>query len=139
VPAAPTTSADPADLDTGDVSGFDVASVVVDGEALPMAVAATREQRGQGLREVADLGDLAGMLFVWDEPIRSGFTMAQVPIDLDIVVLDEDGVVLDSISVQPCRQLLCPGYRFGRLAFTHAIESPAGTLGLEPGDVVGLP
>ncbi len=128
----------PVDVDTGDVAGFGLTEIVVGGDVLPVALAETREQRGRGLREVADLGDLAGMLFVWDEPTGSGFTMAQVPIELDIAVLDADGVVLEAQKAIPCRQLRCPTYRF-EARFLYAIESPAGTLGLEPGEVVGLP
>lgn len=133
----PPTSSAP-DLDTGDVVGFPVTQIVVAGETVPVALAETREQRGRGLREVADLGELAGMLFVWDEPSGSGFTMAQVPIELDIAVLDGDGVVLEVQKAIPCRQLRCPTYRFDT-RFRYAVESPAGTLGLEPGEVVGLP
>lgn len=132
------TATAPDDVDTGDVVGFEVTEIVVGGETRPVALAATREQRGRGLREVTDLGDLAGMLFVWDEPTGSGFTMAQVPIELDIAVLDADGVVLEAQKAIPCRQLRCPTYRFDA-RFRYAIESPAGTLGLEPGAVVGLP
>jgi uncharacterized membrane protein (UPF0127 family) len=143
--AAPATTAAPRTTttqvgppDTGDVEGFDVATIAVAGEELAVAVADDRGSRRQGLRAVEDLGDLAGMLFVWDEDVRSSFTMADTLIDLDIAFLDADGVVVDTLEMVVCTPASCPAYGTFT-SYRYALESPLGALGLSVGDVVGLP
>ena len=103
-----------------------------------MAVASDRRSRRQGLTGVEDLGDLAGMLFVWDDDVRSSFTMADTPIDLDIAFIDGDGVVVDVLEMFVCAPTSCPAY--GTFTpYRYALESPLGSLGIEVGDVVGVP
>lgn len=135
-PAPTTTEAGPPD--TGDVEGFDVATISIAGDELAVAVADDRDRRRQGLRAVEDLGDLAGMLFVWDEDVQSSFTMADTLIDLDIAFLDAEGVVLDTLEMVVCTPTSCPAYGTFT-SYRYALESPLGTLGLSVGDVVGLP
>lgn len=118
--------------------GFPLAEIGIDGQRVPVAVAATRELRGQGLRGVADLGDLAGMLFVWEEPVLTSFGMRDVPITLDLALLDADGVVIDTLEMVPCETVTCPSYAIDT-PWQYAIESPAGSFDLGPGDEVDLP
>lgn len=132
------TTTEPGPLDTGDVEGFGLAEVVVGGEVLPVALADNRGRRSRGLREVEDLGDLAGMLFSWGEPTASVFTMADTRIPLDIAFLDRDGVVLAVLEMTPCDASPCPTYGVDPV-FWFALESPLGSLGLASGDRVGLP
>jgi len=40
------------------------------------------------------------MLFVFDEPVNQYFTMAETDIDLDIIFIDEEGVVISVNSVK---------------------------------------
>lgn len=132
----PTTA--PGRPDTGDVTGFPVATITVGDDALLVAVADNGGRRQKGLRGVADLGDLAGMLFVWERDTTPSFTMRDVPIDLDLALLDADGVVVDTLPMAVCTPTVCPVYGSTTPA-RYAIESPAGSLGLADGDVVGLP
>jgi uncharacterized membrane protein (UPF0127 family) len=133
-----TTTSVPGPPDAGDVVGFPVATITVDGVEVLVAVAEDRSSRRQGLTGVVDLGDLAGMLFVWDDDVRASFTMADTPIDLDIAFIAADGVVVDTLEMYVCTPTSCPAYGTFT-AHRYALESPLGSLGLEPGDVIGVP
>lgn len=136
--APSTTAPEPGSLDTGDVEGFRHAEVVIDGEAMTVAVADNRGRRYRGLRGVGDLGDLAGMLFTWDAWSASVFTMEDTLIALDIAFLDRDGVVVEVLEMEPCEATPCPKYGITSV-YWAALESPLGSLGLQAGDEVGLP
>ena len=97
-----------------------------------VAVADTPELRFQGLRRVADLGALDGMLFVWDaeldgaSTIGTVFTMRTVPIPLDIGFFDSTGVLFDVVNMFPCGDSDdCPLYGASG-PFEFAVERPAG-------------
>lgn len=91
-----------------------------------MAVADTAAERYQGLRRVADLGALDGMIFVWDSEVVTAFTMRTVPIALDIGFFGADGVLFDVMRMEPCGDSYdCPLYATDR-PFQFAIETPAG-------------
>lgn len=128
----------PGPPDTGDVDGFPTATITVEGAEVLVAVADDRSSRRRGLTGVVDLGDLAGMLFVWDDDVRSSFTMADTPIDLDIAFIAADGEVVDTLEMYVCTPTSCPAYGTFT-AYRYALESPLGSLALEPGDVVGVP
>ena len=108
---------------------FREASVVVDDEKLLLLVAATGEQRAQGLRGVEDLGAYDGMAFVYDVPTTTGFTMADTLISLDIGFYDSEGSLVDRLEMEPCpdAQEACPVYRPGG-SFRVAIEMSRGEL-----------
>ena len=133
-----TTTSEPGPPETGDVEGFQLAEVVIEGEVLMVAVADNRGRRSRGLQGVEDLGDLAGMLFWWGEPTASVFTMKDTLIALDIAFLDRDGAVIEVLEMEPCEATPCPKYGITAV-YWAALESPLGSLGLEPGDEVGLP
>lgn len=136
--SGPTTTTEPGPPETGDVEGFQVTEVAIDGESLPVALADNRGRRSRGLMGVEDLGDLAGMLFWWGEPTASVFTMEDTLIPLDIAFIDRDGVVVDVLEMTPCEATPCPKYGTN-LVYWHAFESPLGSLGLQVGDEVDLP
>jgi uncharacterized membrane protein (UPF0127 family) len=108
------------------LAAFDTEIVTVGGERWLVAVADTPDERFQGLRRVADLGALDGMLFVWDSEVESSFTMRTVPIPLDIGFFDPRGELFDIVSMDPCGDSDdCPLY--GTYApFRYAIERAAG-------------
>jgi uncharacterized membrane protein (UPF0127 family) len=133
-----TTTTRPGPPETGDVDGFELVEIEIDGEVLAVALADDRGLRARGLTGVEDLGDLAGMLFWWGEPTASVFTMNDTLIPLDIAFLDRDGVVLEVLEMTPCEATPCPNYGIDPV-YWHALESPLGSLGLEVGDEVGLP
>ncbi len=55
------------------------------------------EERSRGLMHRTELAEGAGMLFLFDRPERQAFWMKNTPLPLDIIFIDERGVV-DSIA-----------------------------------------
>jgi uncharacterized membrane protein (UPF0127 family) len=101
------------------------AIAIVDGERLwnyVVAVAATQEQREQGLMNVADLEDLDGMLFVFDSPTTTGFWMENVILPLDIAFFGEDLMLVDSFTMPLCTIEDCPTFPPAG-AFQYAVEA----------------
>lgn len=132
-----TTPATTTPIDTGDLGPVSLATVVVDGRELDVAVVSNAGDRSQGLRGVADLGELEGMLFTWGgETVSSRFTMAGTVIGLDIAFFDEAGDFVDGFAMVPCDETPCPSYAASG-PYAYALESPAGSLvGIGPGSVL---
>lgn len=106
---------------------FGVDAVFVEGEEWLVAVADTPEERGQGLRQVDDLGDLDGMIFVYDEAAVRLFTMSTVPIPLEIGFFDETATLVEVLRMEPCAasDSECPTYAPSQ-PFRWAIETEVG-------------
>jgi len=100
------------------IPGFDEVAVAVTndgGEVIEscLLLAAAAEQYTQGLMNVVDLGDYAGMLFDFPEGLRGGsFWMRDTPTPLSIAYLDADGAIVSTADMDPCLDLgdQCPGY-----------------------------
>lgn len=111
-------------VDSGQLSGFEIVDLEVDGVRYPVALADTVSLRRQGLRGVDDLGDLAGMWFTWGgEEVDSAFTMQGTLIPLDIAFVDSSGRVVDKLTMIPCSGSDCPLYRSNG-PFVAALEVP---------------
>jgi len=82
----------------------------VGGEEWTVAIAATSQERARGLMNVTDLGDVDGMLFVFEGESTGGFWMKDTLIPLDIAFFRSDGTVVDVLSMVPCREDPCPIY-----------------------------
>ncbi len=65
-------------------------------------VAATSDQRRQGLMGVTSLGEADGMLFVQDAPTAGSFWMKDTLIELSIAYFDAHGMFLDATDMSPC-------------------------------------
>ena len=122
----PTTSV-VAPLNTGDVVGFEVGEVGVDGETWTVAIADDSDERARGLMAVDDLGDLDGMLFVFDGPASVAFWMKDTLIPLDIAFFGADARLTEVMTMPVCDADPCPTYRSSRPAL-YALEAPAGEL-----------
>lgn len=100
---------------------------ITDGDityVLTVAVADTGAARQQGLMNVADLGDLDGMLFVWNAPTSGSFWMKDTILPLDIAFFDENFDYVDNFSMTTCIDTDdCPDY-FAAGAYSYAIEVP---------------
>ncbi len=118
---------------------FDIGSVSVDDTTLRVAIAASDEERAQGLRGVDTLPDgVDGMLFVFGEERPASFGMEDTIIPLDIWWFDGDGVLLGSTDLEPCPGPPCPVYASpGGVAW--ALETPAGSQQFEPGALLVPP
>lgn len=124
-PTPPTTTP----LDRGDVPAiFDVAVVELGGEPWKVALAATPEQRAQGLMSVTDLGGLDGMLFVFGADTAGGFWMKDTLLPLEIAFFTADGSLVDVLAMVPCGADPCPVYRPSG-PYRYAVEAVPGRLG----------
>jgi uncharacterized membrane protein (UPF0127 family) len=122
----PPTVADPIDLSADGptsasgrvtIPGFDEVAVSVTNEAGAviescLLLAAAADQYTQGLMNVVDLGDYAGMLFDFPADTDGAFWMRDTPMPLSIAYLDADGAIVSTAEMDPCLDLgpQCPGY-----------------------------
>lgn len=120
----------PGAVNTGDIQGFDLTTVRLDGQDLLVAVADTTQLRAQGLMGVTSFGEVDGMIFVWEEPTTGSFWMWTVPISLDVAFFDEAGRLVDVFTMAPCVDGLssdCPRYTPGT-SYRYALERQEGEL-----------
>ena len=110
----------------GVLPGFARATVLVSGTPWVVAVADTSELRSQGLMDVTDLGDLSGMLFIFDGDTEAGFWMKDTLIPLDVAFFASDGSLVDLISMVPCTEDPCPVYRAAG-PYRYALEAVPGS------------
>ena len=127
VPSSTTTSTTLPGFSTGDVEGFISRDITLDGEEWTVEVADTPDLRQRGLMFVRDLGDLQGMVFVFEEELSGGFWMKNTLIPLDIAFFDTSGEFVGSLTMEPCQADPCPTYEVGRM-YRYAVEAPAGNL-----------
>lgn len=111
----------------GVLDDFDRIEVQVGGENWTVAVADDAERRAQGLMNVTDLGDLDGMLFVFDDEGLYSFWMKDTLLPLDIAFFDAGGAFVDVLQMAPCTTEECPTYTPAD-PFTYALESRQGDL-----------
>jgi uncharacterized membrane protein (UPF0127 family) len=98
---------------------------------LRLVVADSQEERVAGLRDhTSDLGPYDGMLFVFQGPSESAFTMSGVADPLDIAFFDQDGARNSTRAMKPCPEKAeteCPAYRADG-PYLFAVETKAGQL-----------
>jgi uncharacterized membrane protein (UPF0127 family) len=118
----------------------EVQVAIGDSRCLRLAVADSLDERVAGLRDhSADLGPYDGMLFVFDGPTSTAFTMSGVDSGLEIAFFDGAGRRTTSLSMTPCpdkAEKECPVYR-SDAPYVYAVETrpgglPAGSLGACP-------
>ena len=93
------------------------------------------DERVAGLRDRTDLGPYDGMLFVFQGPSDSAFTMSGVTVPLEIAFFGSDGARNSSTLMKPCPDQAeneCPVYRADG-PYQYAVETLKGQL--PPGPV----
>jgi uncharacterized membrane protein (UPF0127 family) len=110
-------------------AGLTEAQLGVGGRCLHVVVADNETERVQGLRQRSDIGPYDGMLFVFDAPVDTGFTMSTVPVPLEIGFYAADGSPVSRRHMKPCphAESACPDYRAGG-PFSYALETLGGKL-----------
>lgn len=110
----------------------------IDGHSLVAEVARTREQRYMGLSFRQELGDAAGMLFVYPDTKRRAYTMRNTLIPLSIAFIDENRVIDEIIDMD-----VGPGQIFpSREPAMYALEVNQGWFDrrdIEPGSLIRVP
>jgi uncharacterized membrane protein (UPF0127 family) len=118
---------------------YKTATLKIGGHPLKVEVAATDEQRMQGLMFREKLGRDDGMLFIFDEPAYQAMWMKNTLIPLSVAYLDAQGTILNILDMEP--QTLDSHMSAG--PSTYAIETNKGWFAakkLKAGDkVTGLP
>lgn len=102
------------------------AAVLPDGFKVTLELAITPDELAQGLMFRPKLPEDRGMLLLFSEERHPNIWMMNTLVALDIVYLDETGVVVDVITdAQPCPGEPCP--RFApKQAARAVLEIPAG-------------
>jgi hypothetical protein len=95
-------------------------------------VADTIEERSRGLMATTDLGEYAGMVFVFEADANGGFYMKDTLIPLSIAWFTAAGEFVSSADMEPCPDELaaqdeCPTYAASG-EYRYAIEVPQGDL-----------
>lgn len=124
---------------TGDAvapfAGLTLTRLAIGGDCKELVVADTLAERVAGLRDRETAAPYDGMIFVFDGPTTTNFTMAGVTAPLDIAFYDGDGRPVSHTSMEPCAKAEseCPVYRAdGEFVFaveTRPGELPSGALG----------
>lgn len=93
--------------------------------AIKVEVADNAVERARGLMERQGLSPDSGMLFVFPEPQILTFWMKNTRIPLEIVFFDQDGLFVNAMQMEPCKDDPCTRYSSQALA-QYAIELPPG-------------
>ena len=97
---------------------------------LRLVVADSLDERVAGLRGHTDLGPYDGMLFVFQGPTDTGFTMSGVTVPLQIGWYGSDGSRSSGTLMKPCPEKAeteCPVYRANG-PYEYAVETHEGEL-----------
>lgn len=104
-------------------------------------LAATAEQRAQGLMRVTDLAGYPGMVFQYSGDSTGAFFMRNTPMPLSIAWFAADGTFVSAADMAPCDDRGdCPVYA-AAAPYRYALEVPQGRLGelgIGPGAVLEL-
>jgi uncharacterized membrane protein (UPF0127 family) len=111
--------------------GLSEVKAAIGDHCMQLVVADTQDERVAGLRgHTKDLGPYDGMLFVFQGPTDSHFTMSRVTDPLDIAFFGQDGTRSSSRAMPPCPDKAeneCPAYAADG-PYVFAVETKKGEL-----------
>jgi uncharacterized membrane protein (UPF0127 family) len=110
-------------------TGLTEAQLAVGGACKRVVIADSLDERVEGLTGRRDLGPYDGMLFVFEEPTTSAFTMSGVPVPIDVGFYDASGAPVSRRRMRPCPRSRadCPTYS-ADAPFSYALETLGGKL-----------
>ncbi|MGH8974544.1 MAG: DUF192 domain-containing protein [Acidimicrobiia bacterium] len=117
----------------GDAAGgvnFENRRLMVGDRCLRVLVAATPEQKAQGLKNRTTLGQFNGMLFEFDAMGDRAFSSAGIQIPLTVGFYDEAGTRVDAADMAPCAggAVECPTVGSTKGPFKNALQVGVGQL-----------
>src|SRR5204863_3140923 len=103
--------------------------LAIGGRCARLVIADDVAERVQGLRQRDTLGPYDGMLFVFEQPTNTPFTMSTVPVPLDIGFYRAGGARVSRQRMTPCSraEAACPSYT-ADAPFVYAVETLRGQL-----------
>jgi len=107
------------------LSGCTSPTVFINDIPIHADVAATPQERSQGLMFREKLCGNCGMLFIFDTEDTHTFWMKNTLIPLDIIFISKDLIVVDLIEAAPCSTGQCQAYTPSAPAF-YALEVNQG-------------
>ncbi|MGH8993768.1 MAG: DUF192 domain-containing protein [Acidimicrobiia bacterium] len=109
---------------------FEERRIMIGDRCLRVQVAATDEQKAQGLRNKQSLGIYNGMLFEFEAMGDRAFTAVDLEIPLTVGFYDEAGTRVDAQDMQPCPEgsTGCPTYGSTKGPFKTALQVGVGQL-----------
>jgi uncharacterized membrane protein (UPF0127 family) len=127
-----------------EASGLPRGVLTITGEGpevqIQVEIAETPEAKSRGLMGRPSLASDAGMVFLEEEPVTSGFWMKDTLIPLSVAFWDRDGRIFRILDMEPCREEPCPTYD-PQGEWVGAVEVNQGFFdrnGIEIGDRVDL-
>lgn len=93
------------------------------GHSLEVYVALNKHEKSRGLANLSSI-DADGMLFCFDTPTYSPFTMKDMKFDLDIAWYDSEGKLINNQTWTAGAKIPAVCHR----SFSYVLEVPAGTL-----------
>lgn len=109
---------------------FEERRIMVGDRCLRIQVAATPEQKAQGLKNKESLGIYNGMLFEFEAMGDRAFTAVDLKLPLTVGFYDDAGTRVDAQDMQPCPEgsTDCPTYGSTKGPFRNAIQVGLGQL-----------
>jgi uncharacterized protein len=127
-----------------DEGGLSRGTLVIETEGgeveLSVEIAETAEEKARGLMGRPSLPRYAGMVFLEEEPVLTGFWMKDTLIPLSIAFWGEDRRIVRILDMDPCLEDECPIYYPDR-PWVGAVEVNQGFFeeqGVQVGDRVEL-
>ena len=75
-------------------------TITIGDQDFDVEVADTPEKRKEGLSKITSIEEGEGMLFIFEQPSTTYFTMKDTSVDLDIIFIDPEGVVIQVITAK---------------------------------------
>ena len=128
-------------LSTLRIGGAKFTVVKIGDTAVNAEIADTALKKMKGLMFRSSLGEIDGMLFLFDTEGYYGFWMMNTSIPLDIIWINSDKkIIFIEHNIQPCQENACESFTSNETA-KYVLELNAGTaekVGLKIGDEVEL-
>ncbi|MFW6006052.1 MAG: DUF192 domain-containing protein, partial [Candidatus Bipolaricaulota bacterium] len=123
------------------LTDFPVTEVWLNERKLIVALANNSSRQTHGLKHVAEIEPLDGMIFTFPEETRTGFWMKDTKISLQIGFFSSAGKLQESVVMDPCNSASCPS-QTPEETFQYVLELPADSeiqlddLSRQPGQLV---
>jgi uncharacterized membrane protein (UPF0127 family) len=127
------------DKSNGQLKDLEIKEVCFEKNCFQVEIADTDEKRERGLMFREELCSDCGMLFVYNEEVKSKFWMKNTLIPLDIIWLDSDLKVIHVANAVPCVTEECELYGPSSEKSQYVLEVNRGiskNIGLEKGSTL---